>query len=277
MILYDYIFGRDGGILALLLDKNTHDVHYYKWRDTAKKKLQKEKCEVFEMNGLKGFYYKAGRKPSNKIAFIVHGYRSNHAETAGVWREFYKRKGYDLFCPDNPCAGESAGNYISFDYYESKAAREWVDYLIGKFGYGVEIILHGFSLGGATVIRMSDELPDVVKFIIDDCGFTSGREMLEPKLGLLYGPVRLLNKKKAGYDLKDTDVRPHLRKEKIPILFVHGGKDRTVPFVMGQELYTNCRSEKDCLFVDRAKHMECYFYEPKQYEQKIEKFMKKYV
>ena len=174
MILYDYIFSRDGGILALLLERKNHGPFYYQWRDGAKKKLEKEKCTILENGNLKGYYYCAKKKPSGKIAFIVHGYRSNHAETAGVWRDFYRKMGFDLFCPDNPAAGSSGGEYIGFNYFESKAALKWIDVLKKEYGDNIRIILHGFSLGGSTVIRMSDEVPDNVAFIIDDCGFAGG-------------------------------------------------------------------------------------------------------
>ena len=276
MIIYDYIFSREGGILRPILDKRNHSEHYYNWRDGAARKLEKEKCEILENGNLKGFYYSASKKPSGKIAFIVHGYRSNHAETAGVWRSFYKRNGFDLFCPDNPAAGQSGGKYIGFDFFESKAALSWIDFLKEKYGEDIQIIMHGFSLGGASVIRMSDEVPDNVRFIIDDCGFTAAGDFLRNQLGILYEPIRWINKKIAGYDIKDTDVRPHLRREKTPILFAHGKMDKKVPFSMGLEMYTNCRSEKDCFFVDNADHMECYFLEPEGYEKKIKEFIKRY-
>ena len=277
MILYDYIFSRDGGIASVFLDKRKHDVMYYKWRDGAKKKLRKEKCEEFDLSGLKGYYYSAGRKPSGKIAFIVHGHRSNHLETAGVWREFYKKRGIDIFCPDNPAAGNSCGDYVGYGYFESKACLDWIDFLKEKFGNDIKIIIHGFSLGGAAALDMSDTVPGNVKFIIDDCGFTGGNDLLKIKLGRFYEFIRKINLKKAGYDLKDTDVRPHLRGAKVPILFVHGVKDSTVPFRMGLENYVNCRTDKDCLFVDDAIHMESYYLEKDRYEEKIGKFIEKYL
>lgn len=46
-------------------------------------------------------------------------------------------------------------------------------------GEDVEIVLHGISMGGATALMASGmELPEHVKGIISDCGFTSPKEVL---------------------------------------------------------------------------------------------------
>ena len=277
MLIYDYIFAREPGkLMHLLMDKKNHSESYYRWRDSAKARLLSTPCEEFSLNGWKGYYFQAGKTPSKTIAFIVHGYRSEHAETAGIWLDTYRKRGIDIFCPDNPAAGNSVGDHIGYGVSESAAVISWIEFLLAHFGKEIRIFLHGFSLGGATVMSLSDRCPENVKFIIDDCGFTSARELLAPRLGILYNPLCLLNRKKTGVDLKETDVRPHLRRSSLPLLFVHGRKDPTVPFRMGLELYMNYRGEKDCLFLDDARHMECYYTDPKAYDAKIDKFLKNY-
>ena len=98
-----------------------------------------------------------------------------------------------------------------------------------------------------------------------------------PRLGLLLWPMAAINRVVAGYSLLDGDVRPHLRRAKLPILFVHGTEDSTVPFAMGKELYEMYQGPKDCLFVEGAHHVESMHRAPEAYCAKLDKFINQYI
>lgn len=74
--------------------------------------------------------------------------------------------------PDNTASGLSGGAWFGYDVFESTDCLKWLSFLEGEFGSDIQVIMHGFSLGGATVMKMSDRVPDVVKFIVEDSGFT---------------------------------------------------------------------------------------------------------
>lgn len=279
-MIYQYVFGREAGPLGALLDKKTHSRDYYFTRDTARIRLERSNCKVYTLTTpeglkLKGFYYPAGEKPSDTIALIIHGYRSNHSETAGIFKELYHSRGIDIFAVDNPAAGQSEGELIGFGYTESRAAFLWLEMLGLEFGEDVKIILHGFSLGGGAVLLMSDRVPDTVKFIIDDCGFSGAPGILKPQLGLLYQPLNVMNLVKTDFKLSlgMTRVKPHLKHAKVPVLFVHGIQDKKVPFTMGKELFRICPTYKDHLWVEQAGHMECIWLSPEEYGKKIDEFI----
>lgn len=279
-MIYQYVFGREAGPLGAVLDKRTHSRDYYFTRDTARIRLERSNCKVYTLTTpeglkLKGFYYPAGEKPSDTIALIIHGYRSNHSEAAGIFKNLYHSRGIDIFAVDNPAAGQSEGELIGFGYTESRAAFLWLEMLGLEFGENIKIILHGFSLGGGVVLLMSDEVPDTVKFIIDDCGFSGAPGILKPQLGLLYQPLNIMNLVKTDFKLSlgMTRVKPHLKHAKVPILFVHGMQDKKVPFSMGKELFRICPTYKDHLWVEKASHMECVWLSPKEYGKKIDEFI----
>ena len=219
----------------------------------------------------KGFYYPFGSN-GKKIAFIIHGYRSEHAETAGRTFEYYKSRGIDVFCCDHTASGESEGNFIGFDVFETKDCLRWIKFLISRFGENTEIILHGFSMGGATVLKMSCYCPENVKFIISDSGFVNAKASLDHQVGPMYKPLRLINKLVAGYDLDDSDVRTSLAKTKLPILFVHGQDDRLVPFDNGEKLYQMYQGDKDFFFPRFTRHVEAMYTSPDEYGKKIDSF-----
>ncbi len=280
--MYRHIFCRNGSkILSLLTDSKGHETPYYQYKEEAIEKFKAVPCEKYTINSqrgekLSGFYYPNGAN-GKKIVFIIHGYRSEHIDTACTFYDYYKSRGIDMFCCDHTAHGESGGNFIGLDYFESQDCLSWVHWLINKFGPDTEIILHGFSMGGATVLQMSSHCPDNVKFIVSDSGYMNPETSIKRQSGIMYQPMRLINKAVAGYDLKDIDVTKSLEKSTKPILFVHGYEDRLVPFEAGQYLYSNYEGEKDCLFCENTRHVESIYTHPEEYAEKLDSFIEKYM
>lgn len=275
-------FGPDGCRFVNPFRSFGHEAGYYVRLREATESMAvrpRRRCELKNSRGEKlvGYYYPCSDKPTGKIAFIVHGYRANHAEAAGVVCQMWLDRGFDVFGCDHIASGESEGKYISFDYYESIDCLKWIDFLLGEFGKDISIVLHGFSMGAATVMRMSDQVPENVKFIVEDSGFTTGAALLRANMGGVYPALKLINRIVAGYDLEKTDVRPHLERSRLPILFVHGMDDPLVPFAMGKELFGAYKGEKDCLFIPRLRHVETGYYALPQYKAKIDEFLEKYI
>ena len=226
---------------------------------------------------LHGYYFPCGAKLSKRIAFIVHGYHSEHAETAGMLLEFYHSRGFDVFAPDNTASGVSGGKWFGYDVFESADCLRWLGFLESEFGSDVSVVMHGFSLGGATVMKMSDRVPDIVKFTVEDSGFTDARPILKSQLGPLYGLITAMNRRIAGYDVADTDVSENIKRSTQPMLFVHGEDDPTVPFENAPRAYELCPNDKDHLFTSGTRHIETMFTHPNEYAEKLDAFIGKYI
>lgn len=280
--LYRYVFRRKPSkLFNIFFDAKGHEENYYITRDKAKAELEAIEHKTYEIKSdrgetLKGFYYPSGEN-RNIIAFIVHGYRSEHNETAGMFYPYYKSRGIDLFCCDHTASGISEGDYIGFDVLETEDTLKWTEFLINEFGEDVSIILHGFSMGAATVMKMSSRCPENVKFIIEDSGFRNAKASLSHQVGPMYEPLRLINRIFAGYDIKNSDVTESLMKSEIPFLFVHGRDDRLVPYENGPWLYDFYKGEKDCFFPENTRHIESMYTNPEEYGRKIDEFIKKYI
>lgn len=281
--VYKYIFARRRPpLLEALLDKKTHCPEYYVWRDGHAEALESKVHLCYTIQSergetLQGFYFPCGKKFSKRIAFIVHGYHSEHAETAGMLHEYYHSRGFDIFCPDNTASGLSGGNWFGYDVFESVDCLKWLDFLESEFGNDIQVVMHGFSLGGATVMKMSDRVPDTVKFIIEDSGFIDARPILRPQLGPAYKLIAGMNERIAGYRLDDTAVTGNLAHAKCPMLFVHGLDDPTVPFENAPRAYEICPADKDYLFTNETKHIETMFTSDTAYAAKIDAFIAKYI
>ncbi len=129
-------------------------------------------------------------------------------------------------------------------YEDAKYTLEW----LGKQKINDDkIIIYGESLGTA----ISVEIAQNKKFagIILESPFTS---MVDAgKHYYFYLPVSLLLKDR--YETLDK-----LKNIKIPILVMHGKKDKIVPFIMGKKVYENANTPKFSYFPDNDDHMMDY-------------------
>lgn len=280
--LYRYMFCRGSSpLFEKLFDSKGHCEEYYQWRDEAAQRLRQAPHEEYTIrsaraNDLRGYYYPCG-SGGKTVAFLVHGYRSSAMETGGMFYDYYKSRGIDFFCADHTASGGSQGHFIGFDVFETQDCLMWLDFLRCKCGEDVQIILHGFSMGAATVMQMSSHCPPNVKFIVEDSGYRSAKASLWHQVGPMYGPMRMVNRVVAGYDLKDSDVTESLAASRIPMLFVHGQEDKLVPFENGPMLYDLYQGPKASLFAPDTRHIETMFTSPEAYAQKLDAMVSAYI
>ncbi|MCM1182368.1 MAG: alpha/beta hydrolase [Roseburia sp.] len=217
-----------------------------------------------------------------RVVICFHGYTSEGMSDCIGISNYYLKRGYAMLLPDARAHGQSEGTYIGFGCLDRKDALVWIKWVIGECGEDVEIVLHGTSMGGATVLMASGlELPSQVKGIVSDCGFTSPKEVFTHVLSTMYHlpafPVipaaDMLNKKLAGYGMDECNAKREVRKAKVPILFIHGEKDTFVPCRMCHELYDYCGGPKRKLIVKGAAHAESYYKNPEKYEEALTAFL----
>lgn len=247
-----------------------------------------EKYSILSDRGQKlvGYLMKP-EKPSDVYVLGCHGYRSDGRKEFNAFAQYYLKKGVNVFLIDHVAAGESEGKYISFDRYEYADALKWLTFMTETFGKDIQIIIHGVSMGAATVMMMSGagNLSRNVKFIVSDCGYTSAWDEFEYKLKALKIPVQpilntvnAINKHRAGFDFKDTSALESVKKASVPMLFVHGGGDTFVPTYMAYILYDACASkDKDLLIVDGADHAQSFIDGQEQYEEKLDAFIERFI
>lgn len=273
--LYRYVFCRSGSpLFSALPKKQTHDEAYYSHLDGEAARLRALPQERFEIRSSRGArlvgHYFHGKGDGKRIAFLVHGYRSEHAETAGMYWDYYRSRGFDLFCCDHEAHGESEGKYIGFGCFEAEDCLKWIDFLTERFGKDIQILLHGFSMGAATVMLMAPRCPANVKAIVEDSGFQSATGQLKGQVGPFLPVLTLMHRLIAGVDLRKADAGAALRETRIPMLFVQGREDPMVPFRNAPALYESYKGEKDFLYVDGARHVESMHVAPDAYAEKLD-------
>ena len=246
------------------------------------KKLPKEDMFIQSEDGLKLHATFFPCQGSKNVVICFHGYTSEGLNDYTTLAVFYLNNGYNLLIVDERAHGQSEGKYIGFGCLDRYDAKLWIYSMIEKLGEDCKILLHGDSMGGATVLMTTGlELPSQAKAAVSDCAFTSPREIFAYVLKNTYHlpPTLILNianqmvKKKAGYELDECNARREVAKSSIPILFFHGGADNFVPCYMGHEIYNACRSEKKLVIVEGAGHVESCYRDTNLYEGAIEEFI----
>ncbi|NDL68190.1 alpha/beta hydrolase [Anaerotalea alkaliphila] len=224
--------------------------------------------------------------PSNRHVLLAHGYGST-AKGMAVFAKFYHEAlGFNVLMPDNRGHGKSQGHYIGFGWHDRKDILAWIDFLVQSYGQDIEIVLHGISMGGSTVLMAGGEpLPPQVKCIVSDCAYDTVDHLMGYQLKRMYKVpyfpiiplVSLILRIKAGYGMKDANALKQVRKCRLPILFIHGGDDRFVPTEMVGRLHDAAAGEKELLIIEGAGHAMAYWKDPVQYKNRVAAFVKKYI
>lgn len=246
----------------------------------------KDKEDVFinSFDNLKLHGYILKTENSDKWAITVHGY-TNKAESMSAMAYKYHSLGYNILMPDLRGHGKSEGSYVGMGWHDRLDILKWIDLIIRE-NKDSKILLHGISMGAGTVMMVSgEELPENVKVIIEDCGYTSAKEQLAYNLKTMFKlpsfPIlnfcSLITKIKDNYFISEASAIKQLQKAKVPILFIHGDKDKFVPFYMLDKLYNACSSKKDKLIIKDVGHAKSESLKSDLYWNKVEDFIKPYM
>ena len=254
----------------------------YEWFEADGQPVELEQRITGEPSWRHAFWFP---QEGHKYIILFHGYQSNALSMAPYGKVFYDM-GYSVLIPDALAHGDSDGKYIGMGWLERPDVLSWIDSITG-IDPDAEIVLHGVSMGGATVMMAAGEdLPVNVKCIVEDCGYSSVwdefRLQLKNVFHLPAFPIlnvaSLVSKIRAGYTFGEASSVKQLQKAAVPMLFIHGDADTFVPFSMLDVVYNACASmEKEKLVVHEAAHGAAVDTDPELYWNTVVSFVEKYV
>ena len=225
------------------------------------------------------------KKYSYKWVIAVHRYRVN-GDIMNRYALRYYNRGYNVIIPDLRAHRNSEGKYIGMGWLDKDDIKLWIKHII-NIDREAEIVLHGVSMGAATVMMLSgDKLPDNVKVIVEDCGFTSVYDIFRSesraRFKIAHYPMLLLGslicKLRIGYSWFEASAIKQLKKNKdIPMLFIHGDKDTFVPFYMLDKLYNAAVCDKEKVVIAGAGHAEAVRTAGNYYWKCVFSFINKYI
>lgn len=221
--------------------------------------------------------------PGAPTILFLHGYRSSQYWDGYGCMRICRECHYNLLLAEQRAHGDSACRALTFGIRERKDCCAWAQYLTDRFGEDERIFLFGVSMGGATVTMAAQTpLPDTVKGIIADCGYTSpkaiicntGKNQGFP-VGICYVLVKLGALLYGGFNVEAASSLEAVRQCKVPILFIHGDQDDFVPTSMCDELYEACTAPKERLYVRGAGHANSFLVDYAGYRDAVVDFIMK--
>ncbi|MGE7947031.1 alpha/beta hydrolase [Lysinibacillus sp. NPDC093688] len=259
----------------------------------AKEKEESEKWfkETYQDSYVQSFddlklhaYTLKNTNETNKWAIVFHGYSSDGSQMSKYAKHFYDA-GYNVLIPDARAHGKSEGDYIGMGWHDRLDVVSWINNVTNS-DKNAEIILYGISMGGATVMMASGEdLPNNVKAIIEDCGYSSVWDEFSYQLQEIFHlpafPIMhfssIVTKVRADYTLGEANTVEQVAKSKTPMLFIHGSNDTFVPSYMLNEVYEAANVPKEKMIVEGAGHGGAESIAGDSYWKTINNFLAKYV
>ena len=226
------------------------------------------------------------KEESHTYVIILHGIWDNH-ESVGNFAKHYIEKGYSCLLPDLRGFGESEGHYIGYGLDDRLDIKEWIDWIIRK-DPDATIILHGKSMGAATVLMTTGEtLPKNVVCAISDSSFTTLPEQFLSSYKKFKGSIipkplalalaRIMIKLRADYDIRDVAPIKAVANSGTPTLFMHGDADTFIDPHMCSRLYEAASCPRQYCIILGADHVRGVVTDPNSYWKKVDKFVAKYL
>lgn len=249
--------------------------------------VKKEEISITSDDLLKlhAYFIPAVDGETKKTIICLHGYNSNPIiDFAGI-APFLRDKGYNLLLVSLRGQGCSEGKYLGLGTLDRFDVIKWTEALNERIPDG-EIFLYGISTGAsaAMIATGMDELPLNVKGVIEDTGFTRVWDVVDYQIkqfmNLAPFPIldiaNLFCRNYAKYGWRQPNPLKSVASSSVPILFIHGGKDKFVPTYMCNAVYSACTAPKSQLIVESAGYTQSYFVDTIEYEKAVGEFLDKY-
>lgn len=217
---------------------------------------------------------------SDKTVLLFHGYRSSAAHDFCGALKFYYDNGFNILLVDQRSHGKSQGRLITYGVKESRDVVDWCEFINAKYS-PKSIVLSGISMGASTVLfSLKYKLPDNVKCVIADCGFTSPAEIIKKVArqsfkidARFYLPfLNAMAKIFGRFSVYESTVDA-LKENKLPMMLIHGEADKFVPCEMTREALKAAGESAKAVFVKEADHGISFLIEPERVSREISAFL----
>lgn len=217
---------------------------------------------------------------SRRWVILVHGYGRNQGFVWDYASE-YIRRGYHVLTPDLRASGASEGKYLTMGVKESDDILLWAEEIARRDGTA-RIVLHGISMGAATVMMAAAKHPGNLTAVVEDCGYTSAYDMFTAQLEKLFGlpefPVMrcvdIVSRLKTGVSVSEAAPIESVARVEVPMMFIHGDADGLTPCAMMDLLYeASSAPVREKLLVPGAGHAKSRGTDPDAYFRRVFDFL----
>jgi fermentation-respiration switch protein FrsA (DUF1100 family) len=249
------------------------------WATPASVGLEYEEVEVLSTDGIKLRSWWVPTEDSARAAVLVPGwggykFEEHLLQTLPV----YQDAGYSVLMLDLRAQGESDGSRRTLGYREIRDVQGALAWLHRREYTPDHIVLHGWSMGGATALRAAPGAG--VAAVVEEAGYGDLPLLLRRKLpefvrlGRLLEPaILLVGKLFPDFDYQEVAPRREaamLSDEGVPLFIIHSIDDDVVPYEQAK-LLAAAYPDANLWTLEAYRHVEAY--EHPEYAQRLRAFL----
>lgn len=226
---------------------------------------------------LAGWFFPLENNQGTVLA--CHGVGANRADIIEFIR-ILQQAGFQVLCFDFRGHGESDGHTITYGFHERQDVLGAWDYLMTRhdvdpnriFGFAV-------SMGASSLLMALPELPGI-KAVVADSAFSSLDRMVRHQYRFVPGPLavvpialtRIFGWLDADLRVEQVDAVAAIRGLKVPIFFIHGLDDVSVPPDCSRTLFDKYGGPKKLRLEPGAGHGATAGLDTEQYRRELRAF-----
>jgi len=236
------------------------------WATPASVRLGYEEVEMWSTDGVRLSTWWVPAEGSSLAAVFVPGwggykFDEHLLQTVPVYHD----AGYSVLMLDLRAQGESGGDRRTLGYREVRDVRGALAWLRQR-GYEAEnVVLHGWSMGGATALRAAPGTG--VSAVVEEAGYGDLPLLLRGKIpefvrlgGLLEPAILLVGRLFPDFDpweVVTTREATKLSDEGVPLFIIHSTDDAVVPYEQAT-LLAAAYPEASVWMLDGYGHVKAY-------------------
>lgn len=218
-------------------------------------------------------------KNNQGTVLACHGVGANRADILGIVM-ILQDAGFQVLCFDFRGHGESDGHTISYGFRERQDVLGAWDYLATRHDVDPNKIFgFGLSMGGASLLMALPDMPGM-KAVMADSAFSSLDLMVRRQFRFVPGPLkevpvafaRMVGWLDSGLRVDQVDPVAAIRGLKVPIFFIHGLDDTTIPPECARIFFDAYGGPKKLRLEPGAGHGETAAMNFQQYRQEVHAF-----
>lgn len=201
------------------------------------------------------------------MILVAHSYGDHRPE----WiYQMLARKGYGVLAWDARAQGKSDGDITTIGYSEVLDVKAALKYALAQ--PGIEHVgAWGGSMGGATMIRATAQLPEIEALFVDS-SFASLSEEFDFLIPYpMMSPIaKVVMEMETGININDVDPRNEIAKiSPRPVFIAQGIADTAAPPDSAEELF-NAAGKPRYLWTEAGiPHLGLYFNNPRRYQRRL--------
>jgi fermentation-respiration switch protein FrsA (DUF1100 family) len=249
------------------------------WATPASVGLEYGEVDVLSTDGIRLSCWWIPARDSNRAVVLVPGwggykFEEHLLQTLPVYHD----AGYGVLMLDLRAQGESEGSRRTLGYREVRDVRGALDWLHERGYEARNVVLHGWSMGGATALRAAPGTG--IAAVVEEAGYGDLPLLLRGKLpefvrfgGLLEPAILLVGRLFPDFDYQEVVPKREaamLSDEGVPLFIIHSTVDDIVPYEQAKILAA-AYPEASAWTLDGYAHVEAY--EHPEYAERLRAFL----